>query len=162
MISCAVINFAYIYIYIYIHTHLGHSKSISCFSFPLDFRPHVFPSVPTQYKSIPLPFFGLPNLWFDDHFPPNLFLNDHFQLPTRISFWAQGGWGLIWSGLIFIAVAADHNVALPMHLNRVKNLKIHVHNLLQHHWQWKKVGKKWPRQDSNQCTHLILLGSHKA
>ena len=54
---------------------LGHSKSISCFSSPLDFRPHVFPSAPAQYKSIPPRFLDCWTYGFDDHFSSNLWIN---------------------------------------------------------------------------------------
>ena len=93
---------------------LCHSKSISCFSPPpLDFCPHVFPSVTAQYKSQFLDKF---NLWLWPPFPAKLVSLTTKNATRPLQFW---GWGvirnnkLIWSGLMSTCVYSRKRVCPP-------------------------------------------------
>ena len=77
-----------VYVYMYVY---GHSKLISV-SCPLP------ACISTSTSTIQ----NCQTYGFSDHFLLNLGLNDHFQPPTRISSWTEGGTGnrkFIWSGL---------------------------------------------------------------
>ena len=72
------------------------------FLFPV-LRPHVFPPAPAQYKSIPLQFFWLSNLWFWRPLPTKLGIKRPFPAARPHQFLGWGGTGngkFIWSGPI--------------------------------------------------------------
>ena len=95
--------------------HLAHvqAKSNSCFSFPLDFRPHVSAHDSTSMHTMNAS--GLPNLWFRRPFPIKLVVKRPFPPAHPHQFLGSGGMRnneLIWIGNVFLIIHQTHNIII--------------------------------------------------